>query len=142
MRRLVLLAAALVLPAFAMAEAMQPGLYRGTVESPGEKPEKKEDCVTQKDIDEGLSGLNADMGSGCKVQDMKRGPSSVSFRTVCAGDGVKATTQVNGTFTRDSFDMNFAMTINADPPIKFHITGKRIGECKNEVSEGSKRSRK
>lgn len=140
MQRVILLAAALAFPAHAMAEAMQPGLYRGTVESPGEKPEKKEDCITQKDIDEGLSGLNADAGASCKVQDMKRGANSVSYRTVCADSGVKATTQVNGTFTRDSFDMNFAMTVNADPPIKFHITGKRIGDCK--ASEGSKRSRK
>ena len=142
MRRVILVAAALCLPAGAMAEAMQPGLYRGTVESPGEKPEKKEDCITQKDIDEGLSGLNADTGASCKVQDMRRGPSSVSYRTVCAGDGAKATTQVSGTFTRDSFDMNFAMTINADPPVKFHITGKRIGECTKDAGEGSKRSRK
>ena len=142
MRRVILLAAALSFPAYAMAQAMQPGLYRGTVESPGEKPEKKEECITQKDIDEGLSGLNADSGASCKVQDMKRGPGSVSYRTVCADAGTKATTQVKGTFTRDSFDMDLAMSVNADPPIKFHITGKRIGECRKEASEGGKRSRK
>jgi len=104
MRRVILLAAALSFPAYAMAQAMQPGLYRGTVESPGEKPE--------------------------------------SYRTVCADAGTKATTQVKGTFTRDSFDMDLAMSVNADPPTKFHMTGKRIGECRKEGSEGSKRGRK
>jgi hypothetical protein len=137
---LILLAAALAIPAYAMADAMQPGLYRATIESPGEKPEKKEDCITQKDIDEGLTGLSGERSASCKVQDMKRGSGSVSYRSTCEEDGTKATTQVNGTFTRDSFDLNFAMSVNADPPIKFHMVGKRIGECK--PNEGSKRGRK
>ena len=137
MRRVVLLAA-LALPAYAVADMMQPGMYRTTVESPGEKPEKDEQCITQKDIDEGLSGLNRD--ESCKVLDMKRGASSVSYRTACGNKDMKVTSQVNGTFTRDSFDMNLAVTINADQPVKMHMTGKRIGECK--AHEGSKRSRK
>ena len=138
MRRVIVLAAALALPAYAAADMMQPGMYRTTVESPGEKTEKDEQCITQKDIDEGLSGLNRD--ESCKVLDMKRGPSSVSYRTACGNKDMKVASQVNGTFTRDSFDMNLAVTVNADAPVKIHMVGKRIGACKE--GEGSKRSRK
>ena len=129
MRRVVLFAAVLALPACAMADMMQPGMYSTTVESPGEKPEKKTQCITQKDIDEGLSGLGGQRNASCKVLDMKRGSSSVSYQTACADSGVKVSTRVNGTFSRDSFDMTLAMSVNADPPMKIHMTGRRVGAC-------------
>jgi len=127
MRRIVLLAA-LALPAYAMADMMQPGLYRTVVESTGEKAERKDQCISQKDIDEGLSGLDRD--PSCKVQDLKLGASSVSYRTVCGNADLKVVSQVNGTFSRDSFDLNLGVTISGEKPMKIHMTGKRIADCR------------
>jgi hypothetical protein len=129
MRRSILFVAALALPAFAAAETLQPGLYRSTSVSPGEKPETSEDCVTQKDIDEGLSGLGAGKDASCKVQDLKRGASSVSYRTVCSSNGMNIASQVKVAFTRDTFDMDLAMTVAGETQ-KIHVKGKRIGACR------------
>jgi len=134
MKRALLLAAALALPAYAMADTMQPGLYRTHTESPGEKPENGEQCITQKDIDEGLSGMGADKDESCKVQDLKRTSSSASYRSACSGNGMNVTMQANINFASDSFDMNLVMTVGKETT-KIHMTGKRIGPC----SEGSKR---
>jgi hypothetical protein len=129
MRRALLLAALLAVPAFAVAETMQPGMYRSTSVSPGEKPETSEECVTQKDIDDGLSALGASRDASCKVQDFKRGANAVSYRTVCASNGMSIASQVKVAFTRDAFDMNLAMTV-AGETTKIHVAGKRIGPCK------------
>lgn len=134
MKRALLVAAALALPAYAMADTMQPGLYRTHTESPGEKPENGEQCITQKDIDEGLSGVGADKDDSCKVQDFKRTPGSASYRSVCSEDGINTSMQANINFASDSFDMNLVMTV-AKKTTRIHVTGKRVGAC----SEGSKR---
>jgi hypothetical protein len=129
MRRTLLLATLLALPALAHAETMQPGMYRSTSVVPGEKPETSEECVTQKDIDDGLSALGASRDASCKVQDFKRGGNHVSYRTVCAANGMNVTSDVKVAFTRDTFDMNLAMTV-AGETTKIHVAGKRIGPCK------------
>jgi hypothetical protein len=135
MRRVVLLAAVLSLPAYALADALQPGMYRVTSQSPGEKPETSEQCITQKDIDESLSAMG-DKDPNCKVLDMKRTASEASYRTVCSGNGMKVTTQAKFAFTRDSFDGQLNVDIGGAPSGakenggKIHMTGKRIGACK------------
>ena len=130
MRRAVLLAAALALPAFACAEMLQPGLYRSTSQSPGEKPDTSEDCVTQKDIDEGLSNLgNPNKDPNCKVQDLKRGSNNLGYRMVCSGNGMKVTQNVKLRYTRDTYEMDLAMTAGGESST-FRVTGKRIGACK------------
>jgi hypothetical protein len=134
-RRVVVLAAVLALPTYALADALQPGKYRVTSQSPGEKPETSEQCISQKDIDESLSALG-DKDPNCKVLDMKRSASESSYRTVCAANGMKVTTQAKLTFTRDSFDGQFDVDIGGAPSGakenggKIHMTGKRIGACK------------
>jgi hypothetical protein len=128
MRRAILLAAAVFLPAFATAATLQPGLYRSTSQSPGEKPDTSEDCVTQKDIDDGLSNLGATKDQNCKVQDLKRGSSNVSYRMVCSGSGMTVTQKVKLAYTSDTYDMNLAMTV-AGETNTIHVTGKRIGAC-------------
>jgi hypothetical protein len=128
-RTALLLAALLALPAFAFAETMQPGMYRSTSVVPGEKPETSEECVTQKDIDDGLSALGASRDASCKVQDSKRGANSVSYRTACSANGMNVTSDVKVAFTRDTFDMNLAMTV-AGETTKIRVSGKRIGPCK------------
>jgi hypothetical protein len=129
MRRAVLLAAVLSLPALSMAATLQPGLYRSTSQSPGEKPDTSEDCVTQKDIDDGLTNLGAAREENCKVQDLKRGASNISYRMVCTGNGVSATQQVKLAYTSDTYDMDLTLSV-AGETSTFHVTGKRIGACK------------
>ena len=122
-----LLALALAFPA--LADTMQPGLYRATTVTAGEKPETSEECITQKDIDDGLSGLGASGDASCKVHDFKRGANQVSYRNVCNANGVNMTSQVLIKFTRDAFDMNLGMTV-AGEKTDIHVTGKRVGACK------------
>jgi hypothetical protein len=129
MRRTFFLAAILALSLPALAETMQPGMYRSTSVSPGEKPETSEECVTQKDIDDGLSALGASRDGSCKVQDFKRGSNDVSYRSVCAANGVNMASDVKVAFTRDSFRMNLAVNVGGETT-KIHVEGKRIGPCK------------
>jgi hypothetical protein len=129
MRRIIALTALLALSIPALAETMQPGLYRATTVSPGEKPETSDECMTQKDIDDGLSALGASRDGSCKVQDFKRGANRVSYRTACQSNGVNIASQAKITFTRDTFDMKLAMTV-AGEKTDIHVTGKRIGACK------------
>jgi len=125
MRRAVLLAAVLALPAFAIASTLEPGMYRSTSQSPGEKPDTSEECVTQKDIDDGLSNLGLSKNDNCKVQDLKRGSGGVSYRMACSGNGMNLTSQVRIAFTRDTYEMNMAMTV-AGETNTIHVTGKRL----------------
>jgi hypothetical protein len=129
MRRIIALTALLALSIPALAETMQPGLYRATTVSPGEKPETSDECVTQKDIDDGLSALGASRDGSCKVQDFKRGSNDVSYRSVCAANGVNMASDVKVALTRDSFRMNLAVNVGGETT-KIHVEGKRIGPCK------------
>jgi hypothetical protein len=129
MRLTLPIAALLALSLPALAETMQPGLYRATSVSPVEKPDTSEECITQKDIDDGLSALGASRDGACKVQDFKRGSNDVSYHTVCAANGVNVTSDVKVAFTRDSFRMNLAMNVGGETS-KIHVEGKRIGPCK------------
>ena len=125
------LLAALV-PAAAAAEDLQPGQYRATVTSdiPGDKPNTDTHCVTQKDIDSGLQNMGAEKDPSCKTLDFKRAPGSVSYRMVCTGNGQPPTTEVAGTFTRDSFDMKIQMQVEPKgKPNTIRMVGKRIGAC-------------
>jgi hypothetical protein len=129
MRRIIALTALLALSIPALAETMQPGLYRATTVSPGEKPETSDECVTQKDIDDGLSALGAARDGSCKVEDINRGANQVSDSTPWPSKGVNNASQAKITFTRDTFDMKLAMTV-AGEKTDIHVTGKRVGACK------------
>jgi hypothetical protein len=123
---------AALVPAAAAAEDLQPGQYRATVTSdiPGDKPNTDTHCVTQKDIDSGLQNVGSEKDPSCKTLDFKRGPGSVSYRMVCTGNGQPPTTQVAGTFTRDTFDMKIQMQVEPKgKPNNIRMVGKRIGAC-------------
>ena len=133
MQRAILLTAALALTASAMAADLKPGKYRiagkleGIPESEQSKPEDK--CVTQKDIDSGLTklGVEADNKS-CKVSDFKRTGGALTYRTTCSEGGATYTTDVNATFDSDRFDMK--MTIRAGKETNhLLVSGKRLGNC-------------
>ena len=128
-----ILAALVPASAAAAAEDLQPGQYQTTITSdiPGDKTQTDSHCVTQKDIDSGLKQLGGEKEDpNCKTRDFKRGPGSVSYRTVCENGGVSNSMQMAGTFTRDTFDMKMQMQL--DPkgkPNTIRMVGKRIGAC-------------
>ena len=135
--RLAALLASLLLPPAALAADLQPGQYLSSATSdiPGDKPQKPEShCITQKDIDSGLTEMGVAKDSSCKVKDFRKTSSSVSYRVDC-GDAMGGVGQqkVDGTFTSDSFDLK--MQIQLEPgkkPNNIRITGKRTGACKKE----------
>lgn len=123
---------ALALATGADAQELRPGLYRQetVVNLPGAaaRPQASQECVTKKDIDDGLVRLGQDKDDPCKVSDVKRGPGRVSYRTTCED----STTQVEGTYTADAYEF----TINATPrggggkAVRAVTRGKRTGDCK------------
>ena len=121
-----------LVPAAAAAEDLQPGQYQTTITSdiPGDKTKTDSHCVTQKDVDSGMTQLGVEKEQGCKTRDFKRGPGSVSYRVVCESGGQSNSMQMAGTFTRDTFDMKMQMQL--DPkgkPNTIRMVGKRIGAC-------------
>ena len=121
-----------LLPAAAAAEDLQPGQYQTTITSdiPGDKTKTDSHCVTQKDVDSGLTQLGVEKEQGCKTHDFKRGPGSVSYRVVCGSGAESNSMQMAGTFTRDTFDMKMQMQLEPKAkPNTIHMVGKRIGAC-------------
>ena len=135
MRLLVVIALA-ALPVAAGAQEMQPGRYRTSVTSdiPAMKGRTMtdEDCITAKEIADGLTRVGVEKESECKVADFKRSPGRVSYRLSCVEDGMKTAGNVEGTFTADSFDFRFLMQgpQAGGKPVATRVAGKRIGACK------------
>ncbi len=128
--------AALAVPLAAGAQDLRPGQYRTTTtvdvpELTG-KPMVEEDCITQKEIDEGLSKFGIEKDSGCKVSNLKRSPGKVSYRSECNEEGMKSTSTVSGTMGGDAFDFAVATTskLSGGKPIRARIVGKRVGTCR------------
>ncbi|MBL0140700.1 MAG: DUF3617 family protein [Betaproteobacteria bacterium] len=134
MRALILLAVAL--PLAATAQDLLPGRYRTTTTTDlpamAGKPVVDEDCITQKEIDEGLSKTGVESESNCKVSGMKRSPGKVSYQIQCQQDGMKTTGNVTGTLRGDAFD--FVVVTSGlqagGKPMRTRVVGKRLGSCK------------
>jgi hypothetical protein len=132
MNRFLPLAAALVLATGASAQELRPGLYRQetAMNAPGmpSRPQASQECVTKKDIDEGLVRLGHDKDDPCRASGVKRSPGKVSYRMACEESNAK----VEGTYTADSYEF----TIDATPgagggkAVRVVTRGKRIGDCK------------
>jgi len=131
------LAAVLASIAFAApAQEMQPGKYRTSVTT--DLPAMKgrtmtdEDCITAKDIADGLSKVGIEKDTDCKVSGLQRSPGKVSYRLACTEDGQKSTGEVTGTMGTDSFDFRFVMTgpQAGGKAVATRVTGKRIGACR------------
>ena len=123
------------LPVAALAD-MQPGQYRTVVTSDikDDKPQDQAHCVTQKDIDSGLTEMGVQKDSQCKVKDFRKTSSTVSYRVDCGqAMGGLGQQKVDGTFSNDAFDLK--MQIQIEPqgkPNTIHMVGKRIGACKEK----------
>lgn len=120
------------IPLAAGAQEMRPGRYKTStrMEAPGRSlpPVNNEDCVTKRDIDEGLARFNGDEEAQCKATDIKRGAGTISYKVTCVEEGNKSSGEVNGKFTADSFDYN--MVVNKPKPVTINVRGTRVGECK------------
>jgi len=116
----------------ASAQELRPGLYRQEtiMQAPGApaRPMASQECVTKKDIDEGLVRLGQDKDDDCKASGVKRAPGRVSYRMACADSAG----EVLGTWTADSyeFDMTATPKGSGGKIIKVVTRGKRIGDCK------------
>jgi hypothetical protein len=133
MQRAILLAAALTASPLVTAADLQPGKYRitgkleGIPENEQTKPEDK--CVTQKDIDSGLTQLGVqEDNKSCKVSDFKRSAGTISYRTTCKEGVVDLMTDVKGTFAADRFDLRMVIKAGKESNILL-VSGKRLGAC-------------
>jgi len=134
MRALLLVVVAL--PLAVAAQDLRPGQYRTTTttdlpEMAG-KPMVEEECVTQKDVDEGLSKIGIEKESGCKVSNMKRSPGKMSYQIACQEGGMKSAGNVSGSMGADAFDFVVEMrgAQTGGKPMRTRIVGKRLGNCK------------
>jgi hypothetical protein len=85
-------------------------------------------CITQKDIDSGLTKLGVEQeDTSCRISDFKRAPGSVSYRSTCKDGGA---TDVKGTLGSDRFELQLLVRMNKnDPATKIIASGKRLGAC-------------
>jgi hypothetical protein len=132
MKRFVPLAAALACATGSWAQELKPGLYRQetVMNAPGvpARPLASQECVTKKDIDEGLVRIGQDKDDPCKASDVRRSPGKVSYRMSCED----STTQVEGTYTADAYEFVANATPRAGGGKTFRMVtkGKRLGDCK------------
>ena len=133
MRRFLLpLAAAAVCMTGASAQELKAGLYRQEtlMQAPGMpgRPMASQECVTKKDIDEGLVRLGQDKDDDCKVSGVKRAPGRVNYRLKCED----SSGEVQGAYTADSYEFNMTATAKAGGggSMKIVTRGKRIGDCR------------
>lgn len=124
-----------LMPVFAGAQEMQPGIYAttATMQLPGGAPKsfQDKDCITAKDIAGGLTKIGIESDTECKVQSLTKGGGKISYRLLCEEGGKKQVSDVTGTYTADSFDFAIKTSAAKDVPSRsMRVTGKRIGACK------------
>ncbi len=127
-------AAVLVLLATpARGQEMQPGMYATTTVMDGAvdaRAVQDKDCITAKDIVEGLTKLGIESDSQCKAANFTKGNGKVRYQLVCEEDGRKQIADVAGNYTATSFE--FVVKPQGKDSLFRNITikGKRIGSCK------------
>jgi len=131
-RFLLPLVAAVACTSGAFAQELRPGLYRQEtlMQGPGApaRPMASQECVTKKDIEEGLVRLGQDKDEGCKASDVKRAPGKVSYRVKCE----ESAGEVQGTYAADSYEFNMTASPKGagGKSIKVVTRGTRVGDCK------------
>ena len=114
-------------------QEMQSGLYASTTVlelANGEKKSKQiEDCITPKDIADGLTNISIQSDPACKVQNYSKSGGKISYRLACKDGRKKLDSDVAGSFTKDSY--NFAIKPSASGTSFKSITvkGWRTGPC-------------
>ena len=123
-----------LLPVFADAQEMQPGMYATTatmqLAGGGPKTFQDKDCITAKDIAGGLTKIGIESDTECKVQNLLKGGGKINYRLQCEEDGKKQVSDVVGTYTADSFDFAIKASGDNTPYKSIRVKGKRVGACK------------
>jgi hypothetical protein len=117
----------------ASAEEMQPGQYASTnvVELVNGKKNtfQARECITAKDIADGLTKVGIESDGGCKVQDLVKGNGKITYRLICEEDGKKQLAEVVGTYTASSYEFAIKAAAPGAGYRSISVTGKRLGPC-------------
>ena len=133
MKKLVVVAAALLPLAAVAGDGMKPGKYSYTVkmEMPGMPfqmpPQNFQHCLTQADVEKGKQYDNqSERGSDCEIKNLKQSAGKASFDLACK-DGT--TGKAEYTFTSDGLTGKTVMT-REGTPMTVNMSAKRSGDCK------------
>ncbi len=89
------------------AQEMQPGMYASTTVlelATGQKQTRQvQECITPKDIADGLINVGFVPDPACKVQNYKNVAGKISYRLSCKDGKKKLDSDVVGTYTADSY---------------------------------------
>lgn len=132
----------------AMANSIQPGLYRTTMTMlemniPGVPaqginmdPMTSDECVTTTDVDqfanEGL--VDADSGETCTQNSMSTGGGRIQGEATCTGPNGARTMSINGSYTASHVEMEISSTSEmpgggGQMSQRMRLVSERIGEC-------------
>jgi hypothetical protein len=134
--RLLILAAALGLPAAPALAAMQPGLWELTMTvtvdgKPQTVPAARE-CISQKDIDDGERTLPRPDGQ-CKLSNVKRTPDRATYDLACTKDALTTRGRAEIVFAAESYEGRVNVTVldknNLGVPIAMALNARRVGSC-------------
>jgi hypothetical protein len=120
--------------AIASAQDMQPGMYSQNISlEPASGPARNfqdKECLTPKDVSDGLTRIGIESDTECKVQNLVKGGGKISYRLICEEDGKKLPSDVSGTYSTDSYDFVVRNTSGYGPYKVIRVKGKRSGPCK------------
>ncbi len=127
-----LITGAVIAPA--VGQEMQPGLYASTTEielANGKKQTNQDqDCITAKEIADGLTKIGIESDTDCKVQNLVKGSGKVTYRMACEDGSKKLLTDVVGTYTATSYDFTIKPVSSGAAIKSMSVKGKRLGVCK------------
>lgn len=131
------LALSFLLYSFALvagAQEMQPGMYASTTTlelANGQKKTKQvQECITPKDIADGLLNIGIESDPACKVQNYAKSPGKISYRLACKEGQKKLDSDVVGSYTANSYNFVIKPAAKGTAFKSVTVKGWRTGECK------------
>ena len=118
----------------ARAEEMQPGQYVSInvieLANGQKRTHEARECLTAKDIADGLTKVGVERDNDCKARDLVKGKGKITYRLVCEEDGTKWSAEVVGTYTAGSYEF-VLKAASPGPGIRsIKASGKRLGACR------------
>ena len=113
---------------------MDMGQMPGMPPGMGKQAHTFQNCVTQKDIEDGGFGKSRDRNQpeNCEIKDMKMSGNTATYTMECKGNpAMKADNKI--TFTGDGFNMDMKMAMNQGGQVMNmtqRMEGRHIGPCK------------
>jgi hypothetical protein len=125
--------ASMMLPLAAQSINLRPGRYETVVEMTmpnGTKmPIKDTDCLTAADLKDVSKTFLEDLGSDCKISNLKNTGKQMSFTATCKEDAGTMTMTADMTFSGDSYSSTIKSKTGKGETFDITMTGKRLGEC-------------